>query len=221
VGKKKIVWDGLDELRPFLVPLEKLKLDPINARKHNDRNLEVIKNSFIQFGQDQILVIENDGTVQKGNARLMVARELGWTHLVAIKSGDEGTKARLRGIVDNRSAEIGSEWNFGQLDLDFEDIVKDFDIKEFGFNPEELKSLFKDEIGSEGSGGEDDGDKDEEKGPWPYTAKPIKFTAEQRAVVDQAIAQVRRESGDQSMKEGRCLELMAADFLAGNPNNKG
>ena len=37
-----IVWNGLDDLRPHLVAIATLRLDPKNARKHSARNLDAI-----------------------------------------------------------------------------------------------------------------------------------------------------------------------------------
>ena len=144
VEQKDIIWKGLEELRPFLVPIEKLKEDPENAKKHSVRNIEIIKNSFLEFGQDQILVTQNDGTIQKGNGRLRAAKELGWTHLVAIKSGDKGAKAKLRGLVDNRSSdkEVGSEWSFPELaDLLTELDTGECNLSAIGFDDVELEQI--------------------------------------------------------------------------------
>lgn len=53
------------------------------------------------------------------------------------------------------------------------------------------------------------------EGPPPAKATPIKLNVEQREVIDQAIARVRESEGDPLMTEGRCIELICGDFLAG------
>ena len=45
-------------------------------------------------------------------------------------------------------------------------------------------------------------------------AKPIVLVEEHRVTVDRAIAVIRRSEGD-DVSEGRAVELISADFLAG------
>jgi hypothetical protein len=54
-------------------------------------------------------------------------------------------------------------------------------------------------------------------------AKPelsIACTANMRLVIDQAIERVRLISGDLTISEGKCVELISADYLAGAPNRE-
>jgi len=159
-AKPEVVWKGLEELRPLLRPIGELKLDPRNDRKHSDRNIMVVKNSLREFGQDQLIVVTDDGTIQKGNARVMAARELGWSHMAVGDSHDEGIRARLRAIVDNRSGDpdVGSEWEFSNLADDLADLDSGvFDLEDFGFTDDELEDIAtwesKDGPGSGGEGG--------------------------------------------------------------------
>ena len=45
-------------------------------------------------------------------------------------------------------------------------------------------------------------------------AKPVVLVEEHRVTIDRAIAVVRKSEGD-DISEGRALELVSADFLAG------
>lgn len=208
--KEKIIWNGFEQFRQFLVPLDKLKENPENTRKHSDRNIIIMKTSLNDMGQHRLGVTLNDGILQIGNGMLRAAQELGWTHLAVIKSGDEGAIARLRAIVDNRAGEVGSDWDFPHLDMYLECLVPDFDMASFGFDTKDIELLF--------GKGDDDVPPDSTILS-PYTGKPIKVTADQRTVIDQAIAKVREESEDKTIKEGRCIELISADFIAGSPSN--
>ena len=44
---------------------------------------------------------------------------------------------------------------------------------------------------------------------------PLGLTAEQREIVNQAIYKVREMAEDGTLSEGRCIELICADYLAG------
>jgi len=48
----------------------------------------------------------------------------------------------------------------------------------------------------------------------PEMGKPVKVTADQRAIFDQAAAAVRTQEGA-DLSDGRILELICGDFLAG------
>jgi len=45
-------------------------------------------------------------------------------------------------------------------------------------------------------------------------SRPLMLTAEQRAIVDQAIAKIRTMENDAGIAEGRCIELALADWLS-------
>ena len=61
------------------VPLTSLTPDPLNARKHNRRNIDAIKASLSKFGQRKPIVVTNDGTVIAGNGTLEAATSLALT----------------------------------------------------------------------------------------------------------------------------------------------
>ena len=84
-----------------------MTLDPANARKHPERNLEVIKSSLRDFGQRKPIIVRRDGMiVEAGNGTLAAAKALGWTQIAAVVVDDDALTATRFGIVDNRSAEL-------------------------------------------------------------------------------------------------------------------
>jgi len=206
---KEIVWKGFDQFRQFLHPIDELKEDPENAVTHSDRNLSIQETSLDGMGQHRLAVMVDDHTVQIGNAMLRDARKLGWTHLAAVHSGDEGAMVKLRSIVDNRASEVGRTWALPQLELDLESFGAGIDLDLCGFGDKDVKKLFR-EVGGVKRGGS----------PVPEGA-PIRNTVEQRVVIDQAIDLVRTTEDDPEIKEGRCLELIAADYLASCPGRTG
>ena len=53
------------------------------------------------------------------------------------------------------------------------------------------------------------------KKPRSCMAAPVRLTNEQRYIFDAACHRLRQDEGAPQMTEGRCLELIAADYLAG------
>lgn len=101
-------------LEPLAVRVDALLSDPDNARRHGERNLAAVMESFRRFGQQKPLVaVRGSGLVVAGNARLEAARRLGWSR-VAVVWFDSEEEARAFAVVDNRSAEL-AEWDVPRL----------------------------------------------------------------------------------------------------------
>jgi len=98
-------------LLPLARPIESLRCDPRNARRHAERDLAVLRQSLELHGQQKPIVALRDGKVIAGNGTLEAARSLGWERLAVVTYDDEdAAKAAAFAIVDNRSAEL-SEWD--------------------------------------------------------------------------------------------------------------
>lgn len=96
------------ELIELLVPIADLVPAPRNARTHSDEQIADIKASLQTYGQDQPLVVQQDGMIVRvGNGRLRAAAELGWTHIAAIVVDADEPSMIARQIMDNRAAEKG------------------------------------------------------------------------------------------------------------------
>jgi len=105
-------------------PLEKLKFDPQNARRHDERNIKTVMNSLELFGQHAPLVVrEMDNVVVVGNGRLEAMRRLGWETAWVVFVDDDEMESVKRSLLDNRSAELAS-WDWGVL----EDLLNNMDV---------------------------------------------------------------------------------------------
>ncbi len=101
----------VEQLRSLARPVDEFTLDPTNARIHDEDNLEVIRTSLKKYGQRQPIVVQKDGMiVRAGNARLIVARKLGWKTIAAVVIDEPDLAATAYGIIDNRSSEM-AEWS--------------------------------------------------------------------------------------------------------------
>lgn len=124
-----------EPLRWLAVDVATLEHDPRNARKHSDENVEAVRRSLARFGQRTPLVVQRPNIVRKGNATLVAARALGWTHVAAVFVEETNLDAQAYAIADNRTAELAT-WDDAMLeellrelrDEDFEDLgVTGFD----------------------------------------------------------------------------------------------
>lgn len=119
----------------MLRPIKELTPDPENARRHPPEQMDALKAALSKFGLRKPLVIDADGTVIVGNARLAAAAMLGWTHVpVIVFTGDERERTALA-VVENRSQELGV-WNDTALNAALESLDKHG--LELGFSEEEI-----------------------------------------------------------------------------------
>jgi hypothetical protein len=127
--------------------LKDLKNDPNNARKHNPRNLAMIRTSMERVGAARSIVIDEQGIIRAGEGAVHAARKVGMKlrivdadgrTLIAVRRRDltDAQKTELA-LYDNRTAEL-ADWDAGVLWLQTQN--GSWDIQPF-FNDEELKIL--------------------------------------------------------------------------------
>ncbi len=110
---------------------------PRNARKHNERNLDMIATSLADVGAARSIVIDEDNTILAGNGTVQAAEKAGITNVRIVEAnGDEiiavkrtnltPEQKRKLSLYDNRSAEL-AEWDTEML----EELGKEIDLSGF------------------------------------------------------------------------------------------
>lgn len=102
----------VEDLRPLARPITDLVPDPENARAHDEKNLEAIRQSLTGFQQRKNIVVQRRSTGEKivraGNGTLQAALALGWTHVAAVIIDEDDDKAEAFAIADNRTNDLSS-----------------------------------------------------------------------------------------------------------------
>ena len=101
-------------IRMFAIPVDKLTLDPRNARMHKQKSLDSICASLKKFGQQTPIVFDDNFIVKKGNGTLQSAKMLGWKYIAAFKTSLTGNELDAWAIADNKTTE-NSVWNTEML----------------------------------------------------------------------------------------------------------
>lgn len=132
--------------------LHDISVDPNNARKHDQKNIDAIKGSLRKFGQQHPIIINDRGVILAGNGRYEAAKALGWEELACIVTDLERIDQTAFALADNRTAELAS-WEeeilkatLGELD------ALDFDLSDIGFDLDEF------DLGKPAGGGNTDDD---------------------------------------------------------------
>jgi ParB family chromosome partitioning protein len=118
------------------VPIAQLHLDPANARRHPQRNLDAIMASLARFGQQKPIVVDANNVVRAGNGTIAAAKALGWTEVRVVRTTLVAVEATAFGIADNRTAEL-AEWDEAAL----VQILAEPGLGDVGFDDAEIRKL--------------------------------------------------------------------------------
>ena len=108
--------------------LDQLTPDPKNRRKHNPRNLEMLREALTTVGAARSIVIDETGEILAGNGLVQAATAAGLSKVQVVdvdgdtvvavrRSGLTPEQKRALAIYDNRTAEL-AEWDWPQLAAD-------------------------------------------------------------------------------------------------------
>lgn len=126
-----------------VLPVGVLKPAAYNPRKKlkpGDKEYEKIKNSIVEFGFADPLVVNADMTIIGGHQRLTVAMELGYTEVPCAVVNIDKTREKALNIALNK---ITGAWDDSLLADLLEDIQNSsFDLGKTGFDPPEIETLF-------------------------------------------------------------------------------
>lgn len=108
----------IEDLWPHARPIDDLKIDPANAMRHEDQDLNETASSLHEFKQRTPIVInttDDKNIIEKGNGTWLAAKRLGWTHIAAVGQADDPMTHVRYGIADNATGRI-AEWDAETLD---------------------------------------------------------------------------------------------------------
>jgi len=135
-------------------PVSDLKLRSTNPRTHSKKQIRQIADSIKQFGFNNPILVDQDGTIVAGQGRVEAARLLGIETVPTIRLEDL-TEAEIRAyvIADNKLAE-NAGWDRELLAIELQGLIEvevDFDVTITGFEMAEIDILIGelDEIGED------------------------------------------------------------------------
>lgn len=106
-----------------------------NNPRHNDKAVEAVANSILNFGFKVPLVIDRNNIVVTGHTRLKAAKLLGINEVPCIIADDlsEEQITAFR-LVDNKTQELAG-WDYTKLDIELETLkTLGVDMDGFGFD---------------------------------------------------------------------------------------
>lgn len=124
----------------LIADLKAAAYNPRKALKPGDKEYEKIKNSIVEFGYCEPVIVNDDMTIIGGHQRVTVLKDLGYTEIECIVISIDKTKEKALNIALNK---ITGEWNKELLADLIKDLQEnDFDVAFTGFEPPEIEQLF-------------------------------------------------------------------------------
>jgi ParB-like chromosome segregation protein Spo0J len=117
------------------VKISNLVIDPNNARKHDENNINAIVGSLKLFGQRKPIVITQNNVIVAGNGTVEAAKRLNLEKIVAVRTPSDWSAETIKAfaLADNRTAEL-AEWDIEILkDQLLELDSMGFEVVDFGF----------------------------------------------------------------------------------------
>ena len=135
------------------LPLASLKPYARNARRHGEKQVEIIARSIREYGFVNPVLIDKDDAIVAGHGRYEAAKRLGLATVPTIRL-EHLTDAQVRAyrIADNRIAEL-SDWDEELLRLEIVDLSNldldgelEFDLSLTGFDTPQLDIILEGEV---------------------------------------------------------------------------
>jgi len=125
----QVIERAIDELQP----------SPDNPRLHSDEQIERLARSIERLGWTSPVIIDENGTILAGHARVEAARRRGWKTVPTLcLRGLSECEKRAIVIADNRLPEKAT-WDFDLLKKHFVALIDaDFDVELTGFSTGEV-----------------------------------------------------------------------------------
>ena len=110
-----------------------------NARTHSKRQLDLLQRNIEANGFVIPIIIDDEGTIIAGHARVFAAKKLGMSHVPAIRLTHlSPAQVRAFRIAENKLASL-AEWDHEALAVEFQGLVElSFDLSLTGFEMPEI-----------------------------------------------------------------------------------
>ena len=133
-------------------PIEGLIAFGRKSRVHSRDQITQIALSITTFGFNNPVLVDEDGKVLSGNARVEAARLLKWLTVPCVQASHmTSVQKRAYVIAENRLGELAS-WDNDVLRLEFEELIEiktDFSLEVTGFSDPQIDSIV---LAGEGGG---------------------------------------------------------------------
>ena len=117
--------------------IEKISIDAIkpyenNAKLHPPEQIEQIKKSIQEFGNNDPIAIDENGVIIEGHGRYEALKQLGFDEIEIIRLSHLSEQQKKAYILAHNKLTMNTGFDFDVLNLELDNII-DFDMTDFGF----------------------------------------------------------------------------------------
>ncbi len=117
--------------------IEKINIDEVkpyenNAKLHPPEQIEQIKKSIKEFGNNDPIAIDENNVIIEGHGRYQALKELGFKEIEVIKLIHLNEQQKKAYILAHNKLTMNTGFDFDTLNLELDSIL-DFDMSDFGF----------------------------------------------------------------------------------------
>lgn len=126
--------------------IEKINIDKIkpyenNAKLHPPEQIEQIKNSILEFGNNDPIAIDENSVIIEGHGRYEALKQLGFDEIEVIRLSHLNEQQKKAYILVHNKLTMNTGFDFDVLNLELDNIL-DFDMTDFDFEfKSDTKSL--------------------------------------------------------------------------------
>lgn len=128
--------------------IEKINISEIteyenNAKLHPREQIEQIKKSINEFGNNDPIAIDENNVIIEGHGRYKALQELGFGEVEVIRLSHMSEEQKRAYILVHNKLTMNSDFDIDILQLELDDI-DDIDMSDFGFDFEEIEGIEED-----------------------------------------------------------------------------
>jgi DNA methylase/ParB-like nuclease domain len=143
--------EQISNLTIEVVPIESVKPNPRNAKRHPRRQIGLIAENIEKLGFHHPLLVDEEGMLLSGHARLLAAHLLNLEKIPVLRLRNlSPQQKRAVALADNKLAELG-QWDREMLRLELKELTADvpkleFDYTITGFETGEIDQILVGEL---------------------------------------------------------------------------
>ena len=115
------------------IPLADLTLYEHNVKKHPQYQVDQIKQSIVQFGNNDPIAIDEDNTIIEGHGRYLALSQLGYEEVPVIRLKHLSAEQKQAYILAHNKITMNTDFDMGLLKQELTTIL-DIDMSDFGFS---------------------------------------------------------------------------------------
>ncbi len=114
------------------ISIEKIKPYENNAKLHPPEQIEQIKRSIREFGNNDPVAVDEKNVIIEGHGRYEALKQLGFREIEIIRLTHLNEQQKKAYILAHNKLTMNTGFDFDTLSLEL-DAISDFDMSDFGF----------------------------------------------------------------------------------------